>query len=584
MRPLTVNGHQLEHLAAALLRLAGRLEDGSSGLLAAARAAPADQVARLAAVLRRRTDLIDRLRLLARVVALAGHVYADVESALVSGFAGLRAPAVLPGWLGSATVPAAAEPHLLDVLVAAPPDELEALLVASPALAAVVVASGGRPAPGSDAARLATLLGAGRGSEGRVRAFLTGLSGRRLAVLALLHPALLAGVRSAPLAARYSANRVRVAADLHGLLTRIGSAPPGRERRVLGRAVAQRREWLSGAVSLHRSGGRVERRRHQLLWFDPRADGQVVEVLGDLDRAEHLAVFVPGTGSDLSRYPGSLARMVPFAAADPHLAVVLWQGADFPDQPFDDGVLPLREHVVAAAYRDAADRAGPLLAADVAGLRLAAPRAAADLTVLGHSYGGSVVGSALQHGLVADRVVHVASAGAYADHPSPVAGTQVFSMTAFDDPIRLAQGHDVDDAPGLLRAASPPALAPEAVAAGAALRWSAPGGGQIGHGADPDGLPGVIRLATGRYDDSCRLVRGHSGMFAPGTTAWRNLLATMTARPVEVVEPQRWSSHLEPWSLRVDGSGLHARPPHYVVDRTPWSGDPGYVAPLHPTR
>jgi hypothetical protein len=119
---------------------------------------------------------------------------------------------------------------------------------------------------------------------------------------------------------------------------------------------------------------------------------------------------------------------------------------------------------------------------------------------------------------------------------------------------------------------------------GTALRAVAADPQQVGHGADPALRPGVVRLDTGRYDDSCRLVSGHSGMFVPGTTAWRNLLATMTGRPVQVVEPQRWSSHLETWSLQVDGAGLHARPPHYVLDRTPWSGDPGYQAPLRPTR
>jgi hypothetical protein len=153
-------------------------------------------------------------------------------------------------------------------------------------------------------------------------------------------------------------------------------------------------------------------------------------------------------------------------------------------------------------------------------------------------------------------------------------------MTAPDDPIQLSQGHDLADAPQHLAQISPPVVAPEAAALGVALRAVVPGG-QIGHGADPDVAPGVVRLDTGRFDDSCRLVRGHSGMFTPGSTAWRNLLATMTGKPVQVLEPGRWRTHLEPWSPAVDAGGPGFRSPHYVVDRTPWS-DPTYRPPQRP--
>ena len=181
-------------------------------------------------------------------------------------------------------------------------------------------------------------------------------------------------------------------------------------------------------------------------------------MFGDLSVARHLAVYVPGTGTSLDRYAGNAERASAFAAAEPDLAVVLWQNADFPDQPLDHVVPPvgrwdrpvhavedqLREHVLAAAYRDAADRGGPLLARDVEGLRMALPGPAADLTVLGHSYGGSIVGSAEAHGMVVDRVVHISSAGGYVsdvrDYAAGECGTRRFSMTDPDDPIQLVQG------------------------------------------------------------------------------------------------------------------------------------------------
>jgi hypothetical protein len=249
-------------------------------------------------------------------------------------------------------------------------------------------------------------------------------------------------------------------------------------------------------------------------------------------------------------------------------------------------VLPLREHVLAAAYRDAADRAGPALAADVLGLRIAAPVPARDLSVLGHSYGGSIVGSAEVHGMVVDRVVHVGSAGAYADdvsrYAAPPGRTQRFSLTTYDDPIRLSQGYDLDDTAARVRAFTPRWFHPVDPLLGAlsarAVRALAEDPSQVGHGADPDLLPGVVRLDPGRHDDG-RMVRGHSDMFSADSTAWRNLLATMDAGRVSVLEPQRWSSHLEPAAV--------GRWPRYVVDRTPWS-DPGYrppvldIVPSHP--
>ncbi|WP_460459954.1 alpha/beta hydrolase, partial [Angustibacter peucedani] len=456
----------------------------------------------------------------------------------------------------------------------------------------------GAPLPGPDVGGLAALVLASRApglggrpaclaNQRRAHDALVALGPGRLRLLALLRPSLVTSAPSAPVGARVSASRVLVAADLDRLLRAQGALPPGAARAAVVRQVTQRREWLDGSVVLRGPDGRERRHRHQLLSFDPRGDGQVVELVGDAASARHLGVLVPGTGSDLRRYPGTLARASAFAAADPSVAMVVWQGSDFPDQPFDDGVLPLREHVVAAAYRDAADAAGPRLAADVEGMRLSVP-AAADLTVLGHSYGAAVVGSAEAHGMVADRVVHVAGAGTYLP---PAAGTATgadgalsphvvrhLSMTAYDDPIRLAQGHDLDDASARWRAMTPPPVAAAAPVAGAVLPHLAGDPHQVGLGPDPDLFPGVVRLDVGVHDDG-RPVSGHSAMWTPGSTAWRNLLAVVQGRPVEVLEPSRWSSHLEPAHVRLDPDGVHLVPPRYVVDRSPWD-DPGYRPPV----
>ena len=108
------------------------------------------------------------------------------------------------------------------------------------------------------------------------------------------------------------------------------------------------------------------------------------------------------------------------------------------------------------------------------------------------------------------------------------------------------------------------------------------GTGQVGHGLDPDMLPGVVRLDTGVHDDG-RLVRGHSGMFEPGSTAWRNLLGVMTQGDVSVLQPQLWSSHLDPLGVAVTlpggvvlgGTTMQPLPPRYVIDHSPYD-DPTY--------
>jgi len=243
------------------------------------------------------------------------------------------------------------------------------------------------------------------------------------------------------------------------------------------------------------------------------------------------------------------------------LAVVLWQNADFPDQPQDElipriglGENPvhavhhqLRAHVLAAAYRDAADVAGVALARDVEGLRMAVPGPGADLTVLGHSYGGSIVGSAEAHGLRVERVVQIASAGAFVDdvraYTAGECGTRRFSMTAPGDPIQLVQGagfrtrDEIEQSLRTVVGVLPLPLKPlaPAVTLGVAVVSADPL--QIGHGLDPDLVPGVTRLETGVRPDGHTPVSGHGGMFEPGSTAWRNLLAVMRGDPMQVLEP-----------------------------------------------
>lgn len=134
----------------------------------------------------------------------------------------------------------------------------------------------------------------------------------------------------------------------------------------------------------------------QFLAFDPRGNGRVVEVFGDLGAADRIAVLVPGvsttadnfdTGLDdvRDRAPAVQARALydatRAAAPGQNVAVIAWLGYDAPQGVGRDAA---REEL-ARAGATALER----FSADLAVMR---PRAA--VTLIGHSYGSVVTGLA----------------------------------------------------------------------------------------------------------------------------------------------------------------------------------------------
>jgi hypothetical protein len=577
MRPLSVDPPGLAQIGAGVRRSVARLDAPTAEVATVAARVGAPAAFELAGLARAMTALLARWVAFARLVALVAESFAHTEARLAASFAQRTD-------LGS----------VWSLLGGLDPDDLQALLADCPGLARLLVDRPLPLAPGTPAARLAAVLESGEPPDVVLReahALLLALPARARRMLALLHPGLVSSLASAPVADRVAASRVLLAAAVA-----VAS----------GRRLRQYDELLHGTVTLTRPDGTRLVRPHQVLVFDPRGDGRIVEVFGDLATARHLAVYVPGTGTSLDRYSGNAERASRFAAAEPDLAVVLWQDADFPDLPLDHVVPPislwdrpiegvqhqLRAHVFAAAFRDSADRAGPLLAHDVQGLQLAEPVAGSDLTVVGHSYGGSIVGSAEAHGMVVDRVVHIASAGGSVsdvrDYAAGECGTRRFSLTDPDDPIQLAQGaglaspaelgHSLRTVAGVL----PLPLKPLAVPAVGGLAVVSGAPTRLGHGLDPDLIPGVTRLDSGVGPDGHSLVSGHGGMFEPGSTAWRNLLAVMHGDPVTVLEPGQWQHQLVPAHVgaTVGLDGVHASyaNPHYVVTRSPYDA-PGYRPP-----
>ena len=148
--------------------------------------------------------------------------------------------------------------------------------------------------------------------------------------------------------------------------------------------------------------------RH-LLHFDGRGSGRVTEVLGDLARADRIAVLVPGSDTGLDTYGRfhaaaaalhrQLARQAPTGT---RTAVVAWLGYETP------GTVST---TVTTTGR--AEQAAPHLRALVADLRATVgegPR----VSLLCHSYGSVVCGRSAA-GLDVDDIALVGSPGTGAD-------------------------------------------------------------------------------------------------------------------------------------------------------------------------
>ncbi|AXB42598.1 alpha/beta hydrolase [Amycolatopsis albispora] len=148
--------------------------------------------------------------------------------------------------------------------------------------------------------------------------------------------------------------------------------------------------------AMRSAGGPYRDRDGQFLLFDPRGNGRVVQVFGDLGTADRIAVLVPGAANRADNFwtgvGGASYRAPATQAADLHraaladrpgarFAVIAWLGYDTPA-----GVGP------SAARPEPARAGAAALVRFTAGL--AAVRPQATIALLGHSYGSAVLGAA----------------------------------------------------------------------------------------------------------------------------------------------------------------------------------------------
>lgn len=326
-------------------------------------------------------------------------------------------------------------------------------------------------------------------SQDRIAAQVAAMTPEQRERLVAAFPQRVGNTDGIPWEMRIAANRRNIAA---AVLAESGSDEGSRRRIEFYRG-------LLGEVDDPADGVRTTRK---IVAFDP-GRASLVELNGDLATARSVAVLVPGVNTTIEGSAANTAtarRFVTETGGD--VAVITYLGGPFP-----------QVHDPAAVLFDAAD---PRYALDMAPRLVAftedVDRQVGDavpVTVIGHSYGGSIVGTAETLGLTSDRTLFLAAAGAgvgvddAGDWRNRNAGVLRFSMTAPGDFIELVQG--------------------------------IPGGP---HGADPDELDGVIRLSTGNYDDG-RPVAGweaHSGMLNRPSDSWRTILAVI-AGPIPQPSP-----------------------------------------------
>lgn len=145
---------------------------------------------------------------------------------------------------------------------------------------------------------------------------------------------------------------------------------------------------------------------------DGAPDALVIAAIGNPDTADHTAVYVPGTSTNLGSMNGSLDRMDDLRAASTAIpgsgdvSTIVWLGYDAPD------------NIPAAALVGYAEDAAPDLRLFTEGLRASHQGPESHVTVIGHSYGSTVVGTAdalggqgTDDGLEADDIIALGSPG-----------------------------------------------------------------------------------------------------------------------------------------------------------------------------
>ncbi|MEU6330870.1 alpha/beta hydrolase [Streptomyces sp. NPDC047049] len=182
-----------------------------------------------------------------------------------------------------------------------------------------------------------------------------------------------------------------------------------------------------------------------VLGFDSSGDGKAVLAMGNPDTADNVGVQVPGTATTMESTGGQLQRVDALRrsaeGADPSAktSMVYWLGYDAPEVPVSQA------GNLGVAGTGRAEDAAPDLRNFTHGLRASHEgEGRAHMTVLGHSYGSTVVGAAAsgEGGLDADSIAVVGSPGMTVDKAEQlnIDPDHVYVGRAPDDDIKYAGG------------------------------------------------------------------------------------------------------------------------------------------------
>ncbi|WP_437049210.1 alpha/beta hydrolase [Streptomyces sp. enrichment culture] len=145
-----------------------------------------------------------------------------------------------------------------------------------------------------------------------------------------------------------------------------------------------------------------------LLGFSAEKDGRAIVANGNPDTADHTAVYVPGTESDLAGIGGDMDRMVNVwrkandEADGGSVSTITWLGYDAPDSVAKDAPFEHYAYDGAPAFRNFMDGLDASRVGDTP----------SHTTVIAHSYGTTLVGAAAETGrLNADDVILAGSPG-----------------------------------------------------------------------------------------------------------------------------------------------------------------------------
>lgn len=329
-------------------------------------------------------------------------------------------------------------------------------------------------------------------------------NGERLGLLAS-HPERLGGLDGIPADVRDRANRTQLAAIIAAaeswgakaeqlpfeqLAAQVGERIAAILRNRVSRfALAVLRDWIDRPSP-------VAGLEYLLLDFNVLGDGKAVVSLGNPDLSDNVAVFVPGAFSAVDEAQDDYARMDAMAGdatsrdGKRKTAVVRWLGYDAPDSIVPDAAGPRFAESAAVAL----DRF-------VAGLRVTRDGPRTWITMVGHSYGGTVIGIAdRERRLVADAMVFLGAPGVgvgQADKLS-VGADRVWATVAPGDLIGRTP-------PGLL---GPPPTRPGF-------------GAKVFVCADTGSQPWFVAMFGVARD----AVKAHNGYWNPGNPARDNLAA-----------------------------------------------------------